>query len=271
MENASQALRMGAAVIVFMLAISLFFHSFSSTKKASDSIIKIQDKQAYLESDGVENILYKSDSGITADTTNYSSEGNRIVGIDSVISTIYKYDKEKFGVTIFDENGNLIARYDSSTESLMNNWNNILESYVDDKGTTRYPKIEFIDKLNLNLECRINGSVFTPNINETDLTNLYTMEDSTTICAPWYGNHENIMKRINADITGEIDVVFYDKKYNGIGLYYTYRNAKFYEITKEIDTSEYYTVVNEDGSKSEIELLKEYHMPTVEIIYVLKT
>lgn len=266
MENASQALRMGAAVIVFMLAISLFFHSFSSTKKASDSILKIQDKQAYLESDGVENILYKSDSGITADTTNYSSEGNRIVGIDSVISTIYKYDKEKFGVTIFD-GSSLIARYDSSTESLMNNWNNILESYVDDKGTTRYPKQEFIDNLNHNLTCRINGSIFTPNINEDDLTKLYKLNGVT--CAPWYGNHENIMRRINADITRETNVRFYDKTYNGIGLYYNYNAAKFYEITKEIDTSEYYTVVNADGSESEIELLKEYHMPTVEIIYVL--
>lgn len=267
MENASQALRMGAAVIVFMLAISLFFHSFSSTKKASDSILKIQDKQAYLESDGVENILYKSDSGVTADTTNYSSEGNRIVGIDSVISTIYKYDKEKFGVTIFRGDGELIARYDSSTESLMNNWNNILNSYVDDEGTTRNPKQEFIVNLNENLTCGINGSIFTPNINEDDLTKLYKLNGVT--CAPWYGNHENIMRRINADITGETNVGFYDKTYNGIGLYDEYKDAKFYEITKEIDTSEYYTVVNEDGSKSEIELLKEYHMPTVEIIYVL--
>ena len=265
MENASQALRMGAAVIVFMLAISLFFHSFSSTKKASDSIIKIQDKQAYLESDGVENILYKSDSGITADTTNYSSEGNRIVGIDSVISTIYKYDKEKFGVTIFKGDGELIARYDSSTESLMNNWNNIPDSYVDYEGNTREPKKKFIENLKNNLTCRINGSGFTPNISETNLTNLYKMVDGK-ICAPWYGNHENIMRRINADITKEPNVAFYDKQYNGIGLYYYYKDAKFYEITKEIDNSKYYK-----DSSVKTGLLKDYQMPTVEVIYIVKS
>ena len=228
MENASQALRMGAAVIVFMLAISLFFHSFSSTKKASDSIIKIQDKQAYLESDGVENILYKSDSGITADTTNYSSEGNRIVGIDSVISTIYKYDKEKFGVTIFDENGNLIARYDSSTESLMNNWNNIS---LGDKNA-------YIKQIEDNLK----NNVKDPNeLNFADLfEDLFTLEVYSSdgiallgneICAPWYGNHKDIMGRINADITG-IDVKFYNKKYKSIKLN-NYNDNKFYEITKE--------------------------------------
>lgn len=266
MENASQALRMGAAIIVFMLAISLFFHNFSSAKKSADSILKIQDKQAYLESDDIENTLYKSNSGVTSDTTNYSSEGNRIVGIDSVISTIYKYDKEKYGVTILKGDGDLIARYDSSTESLMNNWNNIPDSYVDDEGTIREPKQEFIDNLKGNLTCRINGGNFTPKIDDAKLTNLYKLNG--VICAPWYGNHENIKRRINADIKGETNVEFYDKKYNGIGLYNAYKDAKFYEITKEIDNSKYY----KDSSDSSVEtgLLKDYQMPTVEVIYIVK-
>ncbi len=259
MENAAQAIRMAAAVLVFILALTVFFTTFTSAKNSSDAVLKMQDKQAYLESSDVENYLYKSKSGMESDTANYTYEGNRIVGIDSVISTIYRYDKEKIGVTIMKKDRTVIARYDSSTESLMNNWNNIPESYVDDKGTTRYPKQEFIDNLNCNLKCRINRSDFTPNIIETDLTNLYTMENGT-ICAPWFGNSSNILDRIKADITKDtINISNYGYKGKGIKDY-----DKFIEITKEIDNSQYY----KDG-KSNTNLLKQYEMPTVEVIYII--
>lgn len=261
MENASQALRMGAAIIVFMLAISLFFHNFSSAKKSADSILKIQDKQAYLESDDIENTLYKSNSGVTSDTTNYSSEGNRIVGIDSVISTIYKYDKEKYGVTIFKEDGSLIARYDSSTEGLMNNWINI---------TNTTDKDNYIKELKKNLTCTVEGTDVEPDL--IDFTSLYkltvtddlTGTSNTVICAPWYGNHKNIMRRINADITGT-STKFNDKEYKGNNLFNNYKGKLFYEITKEIDNSKYYK-----DSSVETGLLKDYQMPTVEVIYIVK-
>ena len=250
MENAAQAIRMAAAVLVFILALTVFFTTFTSAKNSSDAVLKMQDKQAYLESSNVENYLYKSKSGITNDSANYTSEGNRIVGIDAVISTIYRYDKEKIGVTIMKKDGTVIARYDTVTESLMNSWN----------GIENEEKEKFAEKISENLTVTVGNEEIKPSIDTQKLENLYKMENGT-ICAPWFGNSSNILNRIKADITGtEININNYIYKGKGLKNY-----DKFIEITKEIDNSKYY----KDG-ESNTNLLEQYEMPTVEVIYIIE-
>ena len=46
---------------------------------------------------------------------------SRIVGIDSIIPTLYRYYKESFAVKILDTKGNLIQYFDTTTEGDVNN------------------------------------------------------------------------------------------------------------------------------------------------------
>ena len=65
MENAVQALKTAAAVLIFVIAITVSFTMFSKAKVTADAVIKIQDKQKYLESAEVDNgILYTSSTAI---------------------------------------------------------------------------------------------------------------------------------------------------------------------------------------------------------------
>ena len=50
MENVAEALKMAAAVLIFIIAIATSFSIFGTAKQTSDSIITMRDKQAYLES-----------------------------------------------------------------------------------------------------------------------------------------------------------------------------------------------------------------------------
>lgn len=132
MENAVDALKMAVAVLIFIIAIASSFSLFGTAKRTADSIIAMRDKQSYLEAAELDGgILYTSSKIIEDDdTTNVkessidgvTTKGDRIVGVEDVISTIYRYSKEKYGVTIIEVNGKVIARYDSNTDKMMTMW-----------------------------------------------------------------------------------------------------------------------------------------------------
>ena len=131
MENAADALKMAAAILIFIIAIASAFSLFGIAKQTADSIIKMRDKQAYLEAAELESVLYTSSSAIAEGdkVSHMNTKGDRIVGVEDVISTIYRYNKEKYGVTIVKQSdGTVIARYDTGTE------NNIVQSKIRKQG-----------------------------------------------------------------------------------------------------------------------------------------
>lgn len=127
MENAVQALKTAAAVLIFVIAITVSFTMFSKAKVTANAVIKIQDKQKYLESAEVDNgILYTSSTAIQSQNEQGESningmtiDGYRIVGLEDVISTLYRYSVEKYGVTIVQQDGTIISRFDSNTENIV--------------------------------------------------------------------------------------------------------------------------------------------------------
>ena len=59
MENAADALKLAAAILIFILAIASSFSLFGKAKETADFIITMRDKQAYLEEATLDNgILY---------------------------------------------------------------------------------------------------------------------------------------------------------------------------------------------------------------------
>ena len=181
------------------------------------------------------------------------------MGKEDVYSTIYRYAKEKYGVTIMNTSGKIYARFDSNTENIIRQFDRI-ESGLD----------EYLGNLKKNLstsyveESKIE---LTKNI----IKQLYKIEINagrTETCgAPWYGNNEEIQKRINVNINGGT--------YENNGQKYEIDNRAclnkilvgktIIEVVNEIDQSKYLS----DGDQK-TDLLQQYTMPTVEIIYIIK-
>ena len=101
MENAAEALKMAAGILIFVLALTLCISSFSLARETIDSIVTLKDRETtytYLESNARE---------------------DRIVGVETVVPTMYKAYKENFEIHFKDTDGQ---------ESL------VLYKYVDQNG-----------------------------------------------------------------------------------------------------------------------------------------
>lgn len=261
MENAVDALKMAAAILVFIIAIGSSFSLFGTAKQTADSIITMRDKQAYLDAAELDGgILYTSTDSITSGAiTGINTNGHRIVVVDDVISTILRYNKEKYGVTILESNGNVIARFDSNTENVIRQWNNI-ESGLD----------LFINNLNNNIKTYY----ATPNFTEDKLKEIYAIEvegNSQIECgAPWYGNDQEIQRRIACELSGKEYKYNKQKFKRDTGLFDILNGAEIIEVTNEIDQSKYLKYEDEEGNEIDTNLLQQYEMPTVEIVYIIQ-
>lgn len=265
MENAVQALKTAAAVLIFIIAITTSFTMFSKAKITADAVITAQDRQKYLDSAEVDGgVLYTSSEEIAGGVTfqeTMTTDGYRIVNMNDVISTLYRYSIEKYGITIVDTNGNVKARFDSNTENIVRQYYNIQEEEK---------LAEFIGKIKENTS--VSGIVdtkfsYTSKTNNT-LYNMYRIEvegNTQLKCgAPWYGNDTEIAKRINADITGS-DYIYNKQTYTGKNLKSLLQNKKIIEIINTIDTSEY---LEDEGNKTTLQM--DYQIPTVEILYIIQ-
>lgn len=86
MENAVKALEMAFAVMVFVIALSVSMISFNKVKATSDIVLYAQDKtnKSYRE--------YQEGN---------ASEKNRIVGLETIIPTLYEYYKGENYTVVF--------------------------------------------------------------------------------------------------------------------------------------------------------------------------
>lgn len=87
MENAAEALKMAAFVLLFIIALGIAITTLTQAKNTSEVILYAQDESNYYsyieEGDFVSLGTYQT---------------NRKVGIDSIIPTLYRYNKEKFRI-----------------------------------------------------------------------------------------------------------------------------------------------------------------------------
>lgn len=94
MENAAEALKMAFGVLMLVLALTLCISSFSQAREAVDSIITIKDRETsytYLTS---------------------ADDSTRIVGIETVVPTMYKAYKENFEVHFLKADGTDLVLYE---------------------------------------------------------------------------------------------------------------------------------------------------------------
>jgi len=123
MENAVDALKIAFAVMVFTIALSVAMATFSQARETSETVLYMNDKTNYymydqigeeqIENPGTD-IEYTRYDVIKSDgTPGITYTDKRIVGIEAIIPTLYRYYKENYTV-IFE--GIDIYHIDSTTK-----------------------------------------------------------------------------------------------------------------------------------------------------------
>ena len=107
MENAVDALKIAFAVFIFGMAITITVFMFSEVKETADILLQSSDVTEYMD--------YTEVNDITDTTANDGTE--RIVGIETIIPTLYKYYKENYTVIFLDRNGSPLELYETQTNS----------------------------------------------------------------------------------------------------------------------------------------------------------
>ena len=112
MENAVEALKIAFAVIVFGMALTISMVMFTQAKSTSDAVVEMQDETNYYD-------YYTYD-----DNEVMSKYQKRVVGLETVIPTLYKYYRENY--TVIFKVGTYNKETGEVTYSGANNGNLIL-------------------------------------------------------------------------------------------------------------------------------------------------
>lgn len=91
MENAVEALKMGFAVLVLVAALSLAIFSFTKVRETTDEITSGKDIKEYYQQ------LSLDETGVSSN----NALSSRIVGVETIIPTLYRYYKENYTILFY--------------------------------------------------------------------------------------------------------------------------------------------------------------------------
>lgn len=221
MENASDAIIMAGAVLIFVIALSVAMTVFSQARETVDTVVYASDRTNYYEYIDIS-----------------SNIKNRIVGLETIIPTLYKYYKENYTVVFLDEDGDALELYKTKTNK--ENWTKyetedgteVIKGYVVDK----YPGMQ-------NESQKENPRICSFDVNEE----LVRRE-------PWVGDPMETRKNLQAFIEGGV----YEWP-NGSGEKYDYRTVvkgksfmEYFSNKKCRETIGEYKTSNKDTFASEL-------------------
>lgn len=243
MENAVEALKMAFAMMVFIIAISVSIISFNKVKETSDLVLYTKDETNYYE--------YQGAIGKVAE--------NRIVGLETIIPTLYKYYKENY--TILFRQGN----YNTETGELSNL--EYLRIYTTPSSYKTKNNKSYLwgkqDGDQSSYDTLMQNkyqNYFTNGYQEKGNKDIFSfdLEEETLRHEPWTGSYEKAMENLGCFLSGDIyknpnnnsTYIEYGKANqlgNG-GFAQKYAKEKFVETIGEYTYSSRQTDSTEDGS-----------------------
>lgn len=230
MENAVDALKIAFAVMVFTMALTLAISTFSQARETSEAVLFMNDKTNYYVYDGISDVNEKTVSvngeditytEYTASESGITYYDKRIVGIEAIIPTLYRYYKENYTV-IFEGIDDNYSVYEATTKT--------------EDGITK------IDKW------KKRGSIGT---GENVL--YFDLNSEITANCPWVGTVNDIKKNLDLFLDGTAGYEFTtgsDRKVTYDGFIDTYKNAIFLEELGEYATDRNYGIETDaNGNK----------------------
>ena len=118
MENGIEALKLAFAVLIFVIALTVAFSTYSQAKHTGDLVLKYSDREYFQELQELQE-----------DEKEFYKVGARIVDKSTVIATIARCIKEKFTVEIIEDGRNTYKfEYDTikSPEEIKNEFNSFI-------------------------------------------------------------------------------------------------------------------------------------------------
>lgn len=202
MENAVDALKIAFALFIFVMALSLCMYMFTKAIQTSDIVLESSDVTTFME--------YVEPSDMIGE--------DRIVGLETIIPTLYKYYKENYTVVFLESDGSPMELYTSQTNELL--WSG---HGTDNAYTNRY--------YNNNYDKRICA---------------FDVDEETRRHEPWTGNTNYYKQNLDMFLSGGtfvapsgngMDYNYSDRKINGWGRQHgfieEYKDRKFRESLGE--------------------------------------
>lgn len=235
MENAAEALMMGFAVLVFVIALTVGITVFSQVRNVSDIMLYAQDETNYYD--------YEGAVGKTSQ--------NRIVGLETIVPTLYKYYRENYTILFREgsyneetgEFGNLKPLTIYNTPSTYNTRNNVIlwgKNY-DNLMSTKYTPY-----ITGGYNKKGNKEIFS-----------FDLEEETLRHEPWTGSFDKAKENIDCFLHGkkynnpnnEQEYIDYSRSPLQTGGFIAkYKNKKFVETVGEYTYSSSQASDTEDGS-----------------------
>lgn len=222
MENASDAIIMAGAMLIFVIAITVAMTVFSQARATIDTVVYASDETNYYE---------------YLNTSRDNNVKNRIVGLETVIPTLYKYYKENYTVVFLKSDGNPLHLYDTQTNAEL--WSG--NEYDNDGTVSKYAPI--ISKYY--------GSDST----ERKKVCSFDVDEETARHEPWTGSSIDYKNNLDAFLQGG---VFYYPSGTGDSYDYKLKNdnsfVKEYADEKFIETIGEYSTTNINANSLSIQL-----------------
>ena len=220
MENATEALMMGFAVLVFVIALTVSVTVFSQVKAVSDIVLYTRDETNYYDYQGV--------TGKAAQ--------NRIVGLETIIPTLYKYNKENYTV-LFRE-----ASYNEETGEF-GNIKPLTLYYTPSTYKTRTNNILWGKTYDALMKNKYTPYI-TNGYNKEGSNEIFSfdIEEETLRHEPWTGSNDEVKENLDCFLYGQ---TYYNPNNNNVYIDYSkapltnggfiakYKNSQFVETIGE--------------------------------------
>lgn len=174
MENATDALKIAFAVVVFTIALAIAITMFSQLNEVSRVVLSSSDTTQYYEY-------------IKVDKT----ESSRIVGLETIIPTLYKYYQENYTVLFLKTDGTPLPLYNTQINS--KNWRTGIDDTLP------------IDKRNI-------GKYYKNGKNNNPVC-TFDMDEETYRNEPWVASNINSKLGQESDYKKNLDAFLNGTKY----------------------------------------------------------
>ena len=196
-QNATQAINMAFATIVFVMALSVSMMLFTRVSETADILAFYSDSTKFYENIELANyceackLYYPIEETKCADCDAKLSEGvddaitrgtERYVSAETIIPTLYRYYKENFCVKIYDADNKLIQIFDVFLEGKAN-------SAWGDKSYETAPNLTV---------SMIQNKAYNAIFGDEEHYRQYFLNG-----APWLGNPELVKLRLDLFINGK--------------------------------------------------------------------
>lgn len=106
MDNVTHAIFLAFAMFALVLGLSYGIYLMGSMNSVATTLIQSNDATSDYQS-------------VSYDSSDPDIKYTRLVGVDTVISTLYRYNKESFSVEIYSKNGSLHQIFDLTIENVI--------------------------------------------------------------------------------------------------------------------------------------------------------